>query len=226
MFKERLKNTEQFFRLNPPSTDMDGVLINSRVVVLAEFNRLLGTDYQIEDMYGWHQLTNWAIEQGLERKEAERLDIELWYHRPDLLLQAPPIAGALEFVNWFIRRGISLPAITSRPAHLKDVTYAWFEKHLPDFPKKDIYIRHDDSLAGDIFKVLMIKKLGRKVHFEDSVYHAQAILDYTEAGVVLLSNSGVLDYHFGQAGRRIWRFSGQNDKLPDLQEVVKCLRVA
>jgi hypothetical protein len=223
MWKERLRTPEDFFLRNPPSTDLDGVLIDSRTPVVREFNRIFGTSHKTSDMHGWHQIARWAIEQGMDERSAFKLDEQLWYHRPDLLFEAELTPGALSFVNWFLDRGISLPAITSRPPHLAEVTHAWFEERLPQFPKKDIYINQDESLDDQIFKVLMIQVLGRRIHFEDSIGQTKLILNYTDALVVLLSNSIVLDLDSGVYKNRVLRFGGRDGQLPDLVDVNRAL---
>ena len=219
MFPERLHSPEHFFKVYKPSTDNDGVLCDLKTTVVKEFNRMFKTERQPDEIRGWQTIVEWSMELGMSKEEGLRVDNYLWYD-PDLVFRALPIAGAKDFTRAFAERGIDLTIITSRPSHLREVTKAWFELHMPWIEESRIVMRKSEDLEGDIFKTWMIPRLGIGIHFEDSTTHAKNILDYTDARVVLLSNSGVLDYY---PKDRLKRFSGRQGLLPDMRTVNKTL---
>jgi hypothetical protein len=213
---ERLKGPEHFFKNERPSTDFDGVLVNSRKVVVEEFNRMFGTTYSEKDIHQWAAITRWAIELGYSKEEAREIDDYLWYQRPDLLFMAPPIGGALEFTRWFAERGIILPIITSRTPDLKDCTITWVEKWMDWISPDQVMIRRNNEMSGEIFKVWMINLLDRGIHFEDALAHTKMIFGYTDSKVVLLSNSLVLDHY---PKDRLIRVPGEDGGIPNLVSV-------
>jgi len=148
------------------------------------------TERQPDEIRGWQTIVEWSMELGMSKYD------------PDLLFRALPIAGAKDFTRAFAERGIDLTIITSRPPHLREVTKAWFELHMPWVEESRIVMRKSEDLEGDIFKTWMIPRLGIGIR------------------VVLLSNSGVLDYY---PKDRLKRFSGRQGLLPDMRTVNKTL---
>lgn len=215
MDKERLKSSEEFFRIYKPSVDNDGVLANTRAPVVEEFNRLYGTDYKAEDIRHWQTVANWALELGMSWEEALEVDKRLWYD-PDILFRAEPIPGALDFTFWFRHEGIELAIITSRPHFLEESTVEWYKKWMPWIKPENIYIQETDEMDGDIFKIWTIKLLKIGIHFEDALSHAEKILTYTDAKLVFLSDLTVLDYF---SEERFTRISGKDGRLPNMQAV-------
>lgn len=193
---EFIKNPENFFRLNKPATDNDGVMSDTRTLVTGEFNKIFRTNHRPEDIRHWHAIRDWGIESGLSFEEATKLELFLWFD-PVLLYKAQPVAGAVEISRWFYERGIPFPVISSRRdlvvskgayKNIKDSTIAWYEKWMPWVLPDDIHIQYGQEMKGEYYKAFMIKRMGIGVFFEDIPLHAQAILDYTDANIVLVSN--------------------------------------
>lgn len=221
MTRERLLTPEQFFRTYPPATDNDGVMSDTRAVVVEEFNRRFGTNHTVDEVNKWNIVTIWSQDLGMSPEEAKEVDKSLWYD-PDLLINAQPVPGAVEFTRTLSEYGIIIPVISTRPPVFKPSTIEWYHHHMPWIPSDQIYLRQNSEMSGPIFKAWMIRILGRKVFFEDVPDHAKTVLDYTDCRVVFISNSGVLD-HYDR--RRLIRVPGVNGSAPDMRPVSGLMKI-
>lgn len=192
MRKEIIRNTEEFFSKFPVSFDHDGVIADTRTLVVNEINDLFNTNYIATDIRNWNWVYDIALKHGLKEKDALSLDMDLWYN-PDTLFKAPVLEGAYEELFWFYSRGIEPPIITSRNSKFRESTFSWYEEHLPFVNRKTIFIRENEELNGEIFKVFGINFFNTSFHFDDSVDQTRFILDNSDTHVALLSNSRILD---------------------------------
>ena len=189
MSKERFEifeRLDELFRFMPPSFVMDGVLIDSIIPVVEEFNRRYGTNYKPGDLKGWNAIAGWAKRLGLSEIKASELDKELW-SSPEILIQSPPIPCAPDFMHSLDEQGIKPYFVTSRPPHLKNCTLEWLRREMPWIEESHVCIREDEEISGILFKARKINELQRRIHFEDSLEQAKTILRLTEVHVVLLS---------------------------------------
>jgi len=214
MTKERLFNPESFFEKYKIGFDHDGVIADTRQPVVDEYNKIFGTNHTIDEMREYHTLAKWAKEDlGVSEEAALEIDSHLWFERPDILLRAEPMPGAVEFTRWLVDKKISFSIVTSRLPSYRQSTFEWYERKMPWISNDKIFIRENDEMAGEIFKVWMIKILGVNLFFEDLPHHAKEIISYTDAVVVLLNNNPILDHI---AGDQIIRITSSGDRLPTL----------
>ncbi|HJX46017.1 hypothetical protein A2W13_03025 [Candidatus Woesebacteria bacterium RBG_16_36_11] len=219
---ETPQNPEIFFKILKPFRDFDNVTSATKEIVTREFNKMFRTNYLPVDILQWHSIKNWAIDKGMNERNAEELELKLWYN-PDFLFQAKPLPGTLELSHWLYERHIGFPIITSRMdrvdtsrgifKNVKEATFAWIKQHEPWVPEKDIFIQENKEMPGNIFKAFMLRKFNCGIYFEDNVEHAKTVLDYTNAIVVLVSNSRVLD---GLGYGNLVRISINDGNLPNL----------
>lgn len=224
--REKIITPEEFFSKYPPSSDMDGVLCNTRKHVVEEFNKMFGTLYTTFDIRDYHAVSRWAGVLGMGKKEAMAIENKLWFD-PNVLFRAKPLPGAVKFTRWFAERNIDLPVVTSRESNIKDVrkpniedvTIAWFRKWMPWIKEENIYMQKNQEMPGDIFKAWMNRVLGRGIHFEDVPGHAKAVLDYTDASVVLLSNLIEIDGYYPGRLLRIPETKGIGPEMHRVNEI-------
>ena len=218
MMTERLAELSQrIYREWYPSTDLDGVIVDTFTPVTEEFNNKYaksGHRYNCVTEYeGWNTIANWAVKEGYTIDEGLEINRTLW-DDPDVLYRGILRPGASLLVQRVLASGAWLPIITSRDPKLKDSTIATIEKELPNYPIDWLFIRTDKekNIPGDVFKAEIIKVWKRILHFEDSLAHARLILDTSpQARIVFLSTSTELDHR-----RRIFRVPAREEAFPDL----------
>ncbi|MBU0998636.1 hypothetical protein KJ570_03850 [Patescibacteria group bacterium] len=174
LFPKSFENRLDFLfeRINPfdkTSFDLDGVIINSAVPVVGKFNELFGTNYLPSKIDNWNSLKDWVVKKGIPEEEAKELSFNLWTD-PYLLSLAEPVPGSIEFYRKlakFSKREI--PFITVRNCGLREVTFSWMKKYLPEVPERLINMRDDKEIGANDFKIGKLKKLNIDWHFEDSL---------------------------------------------------------
>lgn len=211
-------NIDELLKTYKLSFDADGVLINSRAPVVEVFNKLLKTDYKLEDVNSWRAIFKWAMKAGLNKDEAYKLDRKLWTD-PDVLFKSPPIPGAVEFTRKLYEQGISLTVVTSRIPKLKESTVGWFRKWMPWI--EQVYIRESKDIPGEVFKAEAIKQLGSRVHFEDDPVHTESILDRTEACVIFMPH---IKKAPNSSSNRIIQVFTEDNKIPNLWHIYQQLK--
>ncbi len=150
------------------SFDADGVLIDSATQVVNEFNKRFETTYRVKDIKDWNSISNWAIKKGTSKEDAEKLNFDMWTN-PDLLYRAKPMPGSLEIYRSLLNiSDFPIPIITVRNLYLREVTFDWFNRYLPEVPKKWINIRESNEIKGNDFKIKKISDNDIKWHFDDS----------------------------------------------------------
>ena len=180
-----------FERIDPllkVSFDLDGVIINSALPVVGKFNELFGTNYLPSNINNWNSLENLAVKKGVSKDEAKELSFNLWTD-PYLLSLSEPVPGSIEFYRKlakFSKREI--PFITVRNCGLREVTFSWMKKYLPEVPEKLINMRDDKEIGGDDFKIGKLKELNIDWHFEDSLEVMNLIIsNFKKTKVVYIS---------------------------------------
>jgi 5'(3')-deoxyribonucleotidase len=225
MSAERIKiplNRETFFENLVIGFDHDGVMSNSRQAAVDEYNHVYGANRTVDEITGYYDIAKWAREDlGISKEEAWKIHEELWYRRPDVLFRAKPLPGAVEITKELSSRGKFYPIITSRGFSYTESTTDWYKYYMPWVNKNQIIIRNKkEVLDKDIFKPWMIKILGVNAFFEDAMHHAENIIKYTDAMVILLNNNPI--YHISNRDRLV-RITSLVNRLPTLQEAQKQL---
>jgi 5'(3')-deoxyribonucleotidase len=221
MSKEKLFSPETFFEKYKIGFDHDGVIADTRRPIVDEYNKIFGTKHSVEEIREYRTLARWAEEDfGTSKKAALEIDNYLWFKRPDILLRAGPMPGAVEITKQLADRKIFFPIITSRLSSYRQSTFQWYEEKMPWINRNQIFIRENDEMAGEIFKTWMIKLLEVSAFFEDSPHHAKKIINYTDALVILFNNNSSLDNY---AGDQMIRITSKINRLPTLQEAQKTL---
>ncbi len=216
MLKERLFSREVFFEKYKIGFDHDGVIAETRTPVVEEYNKIFGTEHAVNEMREYRTLARWAEEDlGISKEVALKIDNHLWFERPDILLRAKPMPGAVEITKQLADREIFFPIITSRLSSYRQSTFEWYEEKMPWINRNQIIIRENDEIEGEVFKARMIEKRGVNVFFEDAPHHAKIIIRDTNAMVILLNNDPVLD---DLAGDRMIRIASNDNQLPNLRE--------
>jgi len=216
MSKERLFSREVFFEKYKIGFDHDGVMADTRTPVVEEYNKIFGTEHTVNEMREYRTLARWAEEDlGVSEEAALEIDNYLWFKRPDILLRAKPMPGAVEITKQLADRKIFFPIITSRLPSYRQSTFEWYEEEIPWVKRDQIIIRESDEMDGEIFKVWGIQFFGITAFFEDARHHGKEIIIYTDTKLILLSNSSVLDH---LAGNQMIRIASKINQLPTLQE--------
>lgn len=229
MFKERGLSPEEFFIKYPPFTDHDETMSASIVVVTDFFNSTysLGKKRYPSEITHYRSVRDWAIEDGRDEEEANYIEKNLWYN-PDVLFYAKPTKGAVEFSYRMHEMGFSMPVVTARLdfpeirsnmfKDMHDSTVAWYKKWMPWTNSDDIHVQSNTEMPRDIYKAYILNKLGAGIYFEDSSQNAEAILNYTNIKVCLLSNK-ILASQVGNPD--LIRLSGDGGKEPDMMLAYK-----
>lgn len=172
------------------SFDADGVLIDSATPVVKEFNKNFGTSFAVKDIDGWDSVKDWAILKGVAKNDAEKFNYNIWTN-PNLLEQAKPLPGSLEIYRKLLNKSrYPIPIITVRNHHLREVTFDWFKRYLPEVPKKWIIMREDAEISGNTFKIDKIKELKIDWHFDDSFEVMSLITEkLADTNVCFISNN-------------------------------------
>jgi uncharacterized HAD superfamily protein len=216
MSKERLFSSEVFFEKYKIGFDHDGVIANTSTPVVDEYNKIFRTNHTVDEIREYRTLARWAERDlGVSKKAALEIDNYLWFKRPDILLRAEPMPGAVEITKQLAAKEIFFPIITSRLSSYRRSTFKWYEEKMPWINRNQIFIRENDEIEGEVFKARMIEERGVSVFFEDAPHHAKIIIRDTNAMVILLNNDPVLD---DLAGDRMIRIATNNNRLPTLRE--------
>jgi 5'(3')-deoxyribonucleotidase len=219
MSKERLNipvNREEFFEEHEFGFDHDGVMADTRTPIVDEYNKIFGTEHTVNEIREYRTLARWAEEDlGISKKAALEIDNYLWFKRPDILLRAKPMPGAVEITKQLADRKKISRIITSRLPSYRQSTFEWYEEELPWIKRDKIIIRETNEMDGEIFKVWGINFFGISAFFEDMHHHGREIIIYTDAKLILLSNSSALD---SLAGNQMIRIASKINQLPTLQE--------
>lgn len=181
-FRRELKDFEDFLSSKRIGSDIDGVDVLLVQGALDEFFKRYGVRKSLSDYSYVFEMNDWVRE--FEGDRAPEVTFEIWHH-PRVLMESLPVPGAVT-LSWHLRN-LNIPRITSRPANTRDLTLDWYRKNMPWIPESSIYVQSEggDKINHD-FKIETIKLLGIEIFFEDNPKHAKAIVDNTDALVVMV----------------------------------------
>lgn len=217
------------FKERRVSFDMDGVLSLTVYPVVEKVNEDFGTDYEINDFFGWTTVKTWAEKNWDRRKpfvdsvarSPEEYDMWVWTD-PEILFNGVLGPSSDHVTRCAVDKARHTRVVTSRIPSLRKSTLDWHEVNLPWISKDRISINEDEGLPGEVFKYREINEHGIDLHFEDSLRHAKLIVDNTPATVVLLDNWDVSQnesfWH-----PRIVQVSRPNHRLTTMRDVHKTL---
>ena len=179
------------------------------------FNEKYSTNYLPNDLRHFHSLIDWGLKAGLSIEEAKKENYRLWYTN-ECLIDAAPITGAIEFLYELHKLKKNFIINSSRIPDLYESTVEWYKKHAPFVNQNQIKIGLPDIPDGAITKAYRIRSEGLRVHFEDVPEQAQAVVLYTDAHAVLLSNMATP--YLVEAGR-LTHIRGSNGNMPDFRPI-------
>lgn len=217
--RERLNSPEAVVSaLSLLSTDNDGVIANTRKLLTEIFNNRYGTNHTFDEVRDWTTLYEWGREIGMPKEEALAVEAELW-RTPEILVQAEPIPGAIEFLERsYYDYKIRIPIASSRLPKLYDCTVEWYRAYTSVVTPEQIYVGLSDIANGELSKLWVVRALGKKRHLEDSHTQVQLFFDYTDdIDILFLSNRTLLD-HYLKTGR-LTRIAGVNGDEPTMWPV-------
>lgn len=199
------------------SVDHDNTISDGKSVVTDEFNKEFDTQHQATEIWQWHSVVGWAEKLGMDRREALAVNRRYWYNS-DLINRAKPKPGAIEFLSGANKLG-RLIINSSRSYDQLGSTREWYREYAPFIKPEQIVVglpdivKAEDILSQALSKVWVARLFKSRAHVEDTVFHGQMVLDYTDAFLFLLSDDSSLD---GRYHDRLMRMGGVDGRLPDL----------
>ena len=106
---------------------------------------------------------------------------------------------------------------SSRIPELRESTVNWYKIHAP-FVEPSRIRTGMSGFEGLATKINRISDARRHLHIEDVPEHGRAILDYTHAHVILLSNSDDLK---DIKSNRLTQIKGSPGEMPDFWDINK-----
>ena len=186
--------------------DTDGTTADTSetaIAVVKEIICIVNPDFDLNfshnDVNTWAYIEDKFIEAGLTENDARLTAIAIWNYT-DVLMNAKPIKGAPELVNYLYRQGKDNFSATSRPdiGNIKEITKNWIYKELKYI--QDVFVNPSDSnVKGPAFKadklIELAEKYGSAVLVEDFPGHVKEILKVIrESGKDLKINIILLPY--------------------------------
>jgi uncharacterized HAD superfamily protein len=219
----------EVFKNRRVSFDMDGVLSFTVYPVVEKVNEDFGTDFSINDFYGWATVKTWAQENWDRRNEfvdtvaktPEEYDMWVWTNA-NILLNGVMGSHSDIVTRCAVGAADHARVVTSRIPALRWSTFRWHEMFLPWIDRGNISINSDSDLPGEVFKYREINRHGIDLHFEDSLRHAKLIVENTPAQVVLLANWDV-SKNDAYWHPRILQITRPNHRLVTMRDVHKTL---
>jgi hypothetical protein len=143
--------------------DIDGVLGDVSVPVVAAINREYGTDYRPEDWSSWEwPMERLAVLAGLDVPAAAA-----WLFSIEHVSQSPPLPEAQHVLRLWSEQGTRINVATSRAPVQREMTLEWLAKHYPFIDPENIQVRMDKSIGGAAFKQQQAERLRPDYYFED-----------------------------------------------------------
>lgn len=142
---------------------------------MALVNQLYGTDYRVDQLnsFGWLEKTL-ARDFGLSEEEAFGA---IW-NNENIYRQASVALGARKALEDLTHLGAQIDFVIGRASFLRDCTFVWFGDSLPFVKQDQIWIREDEGLSRDEFKIKKVLELQPQVHLEDSFEITQQLNQY------------------------------------------------
>ncbi len=152
--------------------DIDGVLGDVTVPIIDSMNREFGTKYKRDDWTTW----DWPMEQLVLLAKIDISAAATWLFSAQHYLASPPILEAQRALRSWADQGTRISVATSRSSNERGVTMDWLSEHYPFIHSKNIHIRTDSSIKGNVFKYKQAENLQPKMYFEDEAATVQTLL--------------------------------------------------
>jgi hypothetical protein len=171
--------------------DGDQILLNSKVPVINEVNRILRTHYREDAIDSWDAVLTIALRHGVRLATATKFNQRIW-DSPRILGESTFCRGAIPLTLKLSALGKELMVVTSRPPWLYEATHASIAEYYPWIISKNIKIREmDDPREGLVFKVETCWKEKADVVVEDQILQAIAIRQLAPDCKIILVNANV-----------------------------------
>lgn len=154
---------------------------------------MFGTSYERKDIKSWNSIRDWAIEKGLSKIDASKLNFKLWTD-PQSMEKALPMPGSLEVYRDLVNQINEVPIITVRGCNLRDVTVGWFNKHLPEVPESWINMRASNEIKDNDFKIQQLIDKTINWHFDDSFTIVLMAIKNTNTNLFYISSEITPEY--------------------------------
>lgn len=124
--------------------------------------------------------------------EIAKVEADVWSDK-DVLMRALPNIPMQIYSKIASANKVKQSVITTRIPELRDATFAWLEMYYPWIKKNDIHIRSKKEsqagLTGDIFKGVTARKVGSKIHVDDSPASVAEVISRSGASALLFPRS-------------------------------------
>jgi uncharacterized HAD superfamily protein len=177
LLEKALQNPETIFVY-----DIDGVLANTPKVVLNKFYQKSGIKVEPTEFNGDKYL--------MRRAQAANLDADIIEHAEDDWYKEETLFAAQRYlyVKPAVLKTIGFYGadrnfiLTARRVEIKEMTYQWFDRELPQIKRENILTRDGKAQERGIeFKIRMLKELAAKapwvIFIDDFDVFCQAIID-------------------------------------------------
>ncbi len=156
------------------SFDIDGVVADTAGSAIKTFNKIFNQNKVVSDLKSFFIIYDWVFEILKKEELAQSQTVEIW-NNPEGLFLAKPVNGAVGVIRKLYNVGAEVRFITSRPNSVRGITIDWFKKWLPWVLEDEIHISLQSEGLQRSFKKAEIIKIAPKVHFDDSIEHANDI---------------------------------------------------
>ncbi|MFC1625487.1 hypothetical protein ACFL1Q_00390 [Patescibacteria group bacterium] len=183
--QKKIEGLYEILRNSVVSTDIDGVEVDLAKSVINKLNERLGSNHKVSELTNYWSLADMLTKDHPQIVDPVDYTLDIWTD-PEVVLHAPPQAGVLRFSKRWFDKGLKVHRITSRPSSKGKVTFEWYKNRMPWVDKSLIHIQQNEDRINADFKISEIKKIGSNIHFEDSLEHAERIVDETDCDVVMV----------------------------------------
>jgi uncharacterized HAD superfamily protein len=188
---EKLDGVIKVLENSVVSFDIDGVEVNSAVTAITKLNNTLHIKYKTCNLTSYSAMVDLIKVADGTIEDPRSFAVKLW-NSEDVLKDAPPASGAWLLGNYLRQSQLNIHRISSRPSHVAEVTFEWYATKMPWIDQNGPSDGDRAQLASH--KIDTIRKLGVQYHFEDSFEEAEAIVENTNAKVVLVPNPWNCEY--------------------------------
>lgn len=167
--------------------DLDGVIIYLQPKVLDIFNSTYNTNFTLEHLTDPWRMSQWYADiHGCSYDEGVEETKKIWNSK-EVLETAEMLSGAEEILATLEAQNLGHHFITSRPFYTMAPTQTWFDNR-----RKGVgftrMIMQTSNIYNNNHKVETVRNYEIKVFFEDMPEHAQAIVENTQALVVMVTH--------------------------------------
>lgn len=172
------------FKIKKISLDLDEILSNTQAPVKEKFYQETGFDFRDRRIDQWLALTHWAVLKGANFKEMSEVESRIWSDQ-DVLMQAKPNLALQTYSRMASDNGVNQIVITTRVPDLADITLKWLRVNYPWIDSKNIFIRSNNLMDGDIYKGHIACQHCSLLHFDDSTSSAGEVLKQSDADLMI-----------------------------------------